>query len=505
MLKRYNDFLFESLLLESALKFSNEFRQILHNIDSPVAQTLIDIEKTGDDLPFVNNFIDVSDNKEEITFISDKKAQTFLKPEFQNPIVYYSGSGGLMKHTESNAEMFRLLGYEPVGDTSYKPRANEKGKVEKRVVSPTTGMVYLKVIFPGGISVINEEKVRYESLENLPFHLNRQPIRVRRGIQGILSIAKVTYPENVLDNFVDKYRSALERKRGIFKDFDLVSGEEIRDWYHENNYASGSGSLSGSCMRYNRCQDYLDIYVKNTQVCSLLILKNDSGKLRGRAIVWKLSHPSGIIYMDRTYVAHDSDYELFRQYAADQGWHRKPENNYLVSADTVDPSGSKSNRGYLKVQLKNLSYDEFPYVDTLKYYDPSDNTLSTSKAGGLWELTSTSGEYDRVPEECSTCSGSRRVDCDDCGGQGEATCGECDGHGTMVCDNCDGEGHTDCENCRRSGVVDGETCQACNGGRTITCNHCYDGSYQCPACNGDGTERCDNCRGRGRVDCPDCV
>ena len=40
MLKRYNDFLFESMIFESILVYSDKFRKILNDVDSPVAQAL---------------------------------------------------------------------------------------------------------------------------------------------------------------------------------------------------------------------------------------------------------------------------------------------------------------------------------------------------------------------------------------------------------------------------------------------------------------------------------
>ena len=78
MLKRYDDFILESLLTESVVYYSDKFRNIIKNIDSPVATALLDIESK--DLDVDKNFIDVTDDKEQISFIPDKRAQRILDP-----------------------------------------------------------------------------------------------------------------------------------------------------------------------------------------------------------------------------------------------------------------------------------------------------------------------------------------------------------------------------------------------------------------------------------------
>ena len=63
-----------------------------------------------------------------------------------------------------------------------------------------------------------------------------------------------------------------------------VSGEDIRKWYHGRMYAPNAGTLSESCMRHDKCQDYFDIYTDNPGVRMIIATKDD--KLMGRAIVW---------------------------------------------------------------------------------------------------------------------------------------------------------------------------------------------------------------------------
>jgi len=47
-LKRYNSFLESNLILESLLHFSEDFRDLLSKVSSPIGKYLIEIEKVDD-------------------------------------------------------------------------------------------------------------------------------------------------------------------------------------------------------------------------------------------------------------------------------------------------------------------------------------------------------------------------------------------------------------------------------------------------------------------------
>ncbi|NBP58727.1 hypothetical protein EBU71_19730, partial [bacterium] len=78
MLKRYNDFLLESLITESIVVYSDKFRQILSKIDSPVSKALLDIESK--DLDIDKNYIDIAKDKEHFSFIPDNRIRRIMNP-----------------------------------------------------------------------------------------------------------------------------------------------------------------------------------------------------------------------------------------------------------------------------------------------------------------------------------------------------------------------------------------------------------------------------------------
>ena len=83
--------------------------------------------------------------------------------------------------------------------------------------------------------------------------------------------------------FPNKYNSQqIEMFTNVFKslatDSDVIKeviGEDIKKWYLEDNYFEKVGSLGSSCMRYEECQDYFDIYTENPDVCKMLILTKE--------------------------------------------------------------------------------------------------------------------------------------------------------------------------------------------------------------------------------------
>ena len=498
-LKKYTDFLLP--INESIVVFSDRFKKILSKIDSPVSQALLDMESK--DLDVANNYIDIGDNKNQITFITDRKAKELLtSPDAKK--VTHMGSGHLT-HSEANNNIFDALGYTPEGPQTYHPQSSEEGVIESEYTSPTSGNIYCKVVFPGGISVINKARLRQVDLSKLPFSKNRQPGRVGASIQTLLRTANANFSNQEIEQFVNKYKSEFDRFNDAFRNFEIVSGKEIHHWYQHGNYLHGTskGQLSNSCMA-RAPESWLQIYTMNPDVCQLLILKDDDNqdKIKGRALVWKLAQPAGITYVDRIYTHDDSDLELFKQYIKEQGWYLK--NRYTSStSDTtmIDPDGGEIRPRELIVKVDARDYSGYPYLDTFKFYTPSSGKLSTDN--GDYQLEDTGGGHS--DQSCEYCGGDGYNECGECYGRGNIRCGECD-NGRLECSDCDGNGTIDCATCDGSGGdASSEPCPDCNGDGTQTCPDCQgDGDRECPDCDGNGRVECGECDGEGQQPCHEC-
>ena len=247
------------------------------------------------------------------------------------------------------------------------------------------------------ISLIQVNRIKREnpdSGETLPYNIRdkkrgsefwnkaRTNIGIGRWTRRIFTeVHKSTVLDSKIEEFVNLYKSAIDGED--LSKFELVSGKDIKKWYHENNYDQIRGQLGNSCMRYNKCQNFLDIYTKNPEVCQLLILKSDDekDKIIGRALIWKLT--DGNYYMDRIYTINDSDRLLFQDYARIN----KIENSY---------DGNTSLK--LEVRLGDYTYEKYPYMDTLVVYNPTTKILRDDEdlwpGQGYIKLQDTSGGFE---------------------------------------------------------------------------------------------------------------
>jgi hypothetical protein len=167
-----------------------------------------------------------------------------------------------------------------------------------------------------------------------------------------------------------------------------LSGEDIRDAYHENN-AINDGPLGASCMRYSRCQNYLDIYVKNPHV-KLAVLKF-KGKIACRSLLWTIDN---ITYNDRVYFYSNASKYTIENILAEKGYESIFNQNKNLS---------------LPIDIETFeSYEEYPYMDTFKFYHIEKEKLCTEPHMGNkhYILTHTDGNYTDESEslyECDHC------------------------------------------------------------------------------------------------------
>lgn len=206
--------------------------------------------------------------------------------------------------------------------------------------------------------------------------------------------------EDITDTNIEQYVNKLKAKYVITESFDIVTGEDIRTWYHGQKYAQNTGSLAQSCMRHERCQDFLDIYVENN--ISMLILTDQNGFLTGRALLWpkelwnKNYFDNCNVFMDRIY-GNDRVIQKFKDYAKDKGWARKSEQTYNNTVG-VHFEGED----FTKRMRMNIQYDEhneYPYMDTFNRLD--DGSLKNHGEGTL--LDSTEGGYSEPYGHCAAC------------------------------------------------------------------------------------------------------
>ena len=351
---------------------------------------------------------------------------------------------------------------------------------------------------------------------------SRSEVKVGRFARSIMSELGETITDKEVETFVNAYKAS---KVDTSKKFELVSGLDIKKYYHHVNYAAMSSTLGGSCMRYDNCQKFFKIYTKNPEVCQLLVYLNKDNKVLGRALVWKLDKKDlydknqnpieckAEYFMDRVYSINDSDITKFINYAKKNGWLYKAKMNSDETLGMIFKYGDETIFGRIVVKLKRAIFSKYPYVDTLTFCDSEENIsnvgfivdVDSDEDEGII-LSDTGGDHDICSscrgtgldqskgDHCRGCNGRCKVGCPDCHGGGKEFCPKCNGNGEIQCLKCSGNGRNICEDCTGRGYL---PCGSCEGNGTNDCVKCTGtGSLgNCKKCNGSRTEVCPDCKG----------
>lgn len=102
------------------------------------------------------------------------------------------------------------------------------------------------------------------------------------------------------------------------------------------------------------------------------------------------------------------------------------------------------------------------------------------------------GYTDEEGDECLKCNGDGEIECPVCRGTTKLNCKKCEGSGDIKCMDCMGNGSNDCSNCRGSGEIE---CKTCHGEGHKKCTKCQDGYVGlCKKCKGEGRFICPTCK-----------
>lgn len=518
MIKKYTEFINENViefLLEANIHIEPEFLDILSTIESPLAQEVLNLNNT--ELDVNTNYITFDVNKDDkILFRPDDKVEK-TNYVFRD-VLLSSYVQSVAMQLSNDLEMEGTCAYASNGQRVKIKEIDQSNLLDLTNKLTSWNKVYVTNILKDKSEIViiyweasgrkfytlAERKYLYKDINSV----KQSEVAVGRFTRALLKKAGVKFTDKEIEQFVTEYKTIMRLKKDSFKNFEIVSGDDIKYWYLEDNYKSTNGTMGSSCMRYKRCSGYLEIYCKNENQVSLIILKakDEDDKICGRALLW--TDISGRKFMDRIYINDSSHEKLFIEFAISNGYYYKLNQNYhtgepiVYNRVTLDREDS-----IVEVSLENTNFYMYPYMDTMKYYSESKGILSSDD----------SCDYDYCLEDtnggngsCDCCGGSGECDCSYCDASGKVDCSYCDGDGNVGCNNCDAEGNFECETCSGYGTVDGEDddkieCSDCNGNGTIVCDDCGgSGNNRCDNCDGDGTVDCDECR-NGIRECPECT
>jgi hypothetical protein len=168
-----------------------------------------------------------------------------------------------------------------------------------------------------------------------------------------------------IEKFSNLYKAEMETKLFEFK---VVKGKGINYYYHYTSYLNDEdGSLGISCMKHDKCQSYFDIYTENSDVISMLVMIDKrTNKLIGRALLWDIDD---FKFMDRIYAINDERYSShFKKWAVKNGYYHKSKQSWYNTLN-FERFGKSKVVKKLKLKLKNINFDNYPYLDTFKIMD----------------------------------------------------------------------------------------------------------------------------------------
>lgn len=249
----------------------------------------------------------------------------------------------------------------------------------------------------------NLNSVEITNNENDILSLTRSKIKIGRFLNKVINTPK-KYPESLIDKFVVYLQSNSKNTDDKWK-ISLVKGDEIAKYYNSNNYRTENkfgSSLWQSCMtdRMLTMDNLFNIYTKNPEVCSLLIMTDEFGKLAARALVWNVSvkqkenELGNIKFVDRIYSTEDWMVMKIQNWAKENGMARRLTNIGYNCSD-IFYDGGKYYEVQMDVSVNKIYYSAFPYLDTFNYYDVKGGRLLNYKPSDFkgFGLQSTEGNW----------------------------------------------------------------------------------------------------------------
>lgn len=177
----------------------------------------------------------------------------------------------------------------------------------------------------------------------------------RRSDRTAARTIRIIFPD-IRDSFYEEFHNLfLSTISKVSKDrytYRIVSGEDIRKYYHYINYADNTGSLGGSCMKGDREQTFLDIYTENPKNVNLCVALNKEGKVVARCLIWLVD---GNTYFDRIYSI-NLEVEIRMH-----GYLTKKKFVQISQKNCIKPSTVPQ----LNIKLDAHDFKYYPYMDTL--------------------------------------------------------------------------------------------------------------------------------------------
>jgi hypothetical protein len=238
-----------------------------------------------------------------------------------------------------------------------------------RMMIDTSKINYLTLRDDGSLSFLPAGKEHIVTENGTWSRKSRQAGAPAKVIKKLLTPRAAKLFKDVdFEQFANSYKSACDAET---KRFEIWENTKIPNVYCMKR-EHGGGTLNDSCM--NGDSDYLDMYFYCPKL-RIIVLLNKDNELCGRALLWQVGEDEYL--MDRIYVAKDHYYDMFLEYAEENGFVRKVEYKTFRERNTFVKNGNVFEKYYKIVTPTTHSY--YPYIDTFCYGD--DGYLTNKQYG----------------------------------------------------------------------------------------------------------------------------
>ena len=334
-----SNFIFESLINETMLYLSPDFRDTLKRIKLPISDDLLSLQS--------------KDIKPDITFVD--------------------------------------LGDE--GMATFKTMKMAK----KHISEEWPGSWFINAVDdPSGGDMTGTSD--YIAQRSSYWNKSRNPIKIGRLVNTIFP---GKYSQKEVEEFTNKFKSLQTSERIYVVEGDDIYFWYKSENYYESKGSLGNSCMKGGLEPWFKIYTQNPGICKMLIVTDED--EEGVEKLKGRALIWEVKNvvKSGMdftefdTFLDRQYAISDSIVTKMRSFAEDRNWAIKTNNNHhFFSGVTFKGVDYKLS---MEVNLEKWNFSNFPYVDTFRRLDPETGILyndNDDDLGGYYILNSDSGRYE---------------------------------------------------------------------------------------------------------------
>lgn len=231
------------------------------------------------------------------------------------------------------------------------------------------------------LSLLQNTDIKLNIKDNIEYTFDGvNIIQITDGKKNIIKFGKLFYnivnPKDIEDyawhmSRIKNFDEMISLASNTFKSFlskeviHIIQGNDIAEAYKAGNYLN-SGTLNKSCMN-NKDSKYFDLY---KDYAKMLVTYNPRGQISSRALLWENVNIVGtdqyITLIDRIYTSSDYQLILYKNYARENNFYTKADQNHLSIKKLHDPNEKLINLN-LQLEIDLTKYNYFPYLDTFRY------------------------------------------------------------------------------------------------------------------------------------------